>query len=203
MTTRCVAWNHHRWSGLRESVRSDVVRYLYRSPESISGGDDFKHRLSAFCTPQLFALTAYRLAHFLTVRGWRRAAALVTWLNQILHRVSIHPASCIGPACLLPHPAGVTFCGSAGSELTLYSLAICCPTDVRFTPDRGPKIGDRVTLGGHAVVMGDVTVGSDTKVSFIVNLTADAPPGVIVVSKAMRVAVHPAAREIASVAAEL
>jgi serine O-acetyltransferase len=184
--TECIDYRHHTWRGCRESLRADVVRYLHRSPESASGGDDFKHRLSAFCTPQLFSLAGYRISHFLWLREWRRIATVVARINQFFHRVAIHPASCIGPACLLPHPAGVTFYGTAGRELTLYSLAVCCPKAGEFSPAHGPKLGDRVTVGAHAVVLGDVRVGSDTKIPFSIVLQNDAPPGVIVVSKTLR-----------------
>lgn len=42
-------------------------------------------------------------------------------------------------------------------------------------------------MGGHAVVMGPITVGDDVKVAFTVSLDRDAPAGVLVVSKVLRI----------------
>ena len=170
-------------------IASDTRRYLNRSPEARSGGEDLKHLLSAFATPQLFALTIHRLAHFLECRGWQRLAALATRLNQMLHHVSISPRSCIGPACLLPHPAGVSFAGSAGRDLTLYALCVCSAALPCGDPklEEAPRLGDGVAVGGHATLIGPVSVGDGCKIGYGVRVDRDVPAGMLVVSASMRV----------------
>jgi serine O-acetyltransferase len=153
---RCFEYGHHRVGGVCRALRDDLYRHLCKSPENVAAGDGFKQRLSGVLTPHFMALLVHRCSHFLHVNGWSRTAAVFAYGNMLLHRVNIPPESCIGSGCFLPHPAGVTFCGHAGRRLTLYSLAIACP-------DPGglmgwPEIGDDVTVGAHAVVLGPVRI---------------------------------------------
>lgn len=194
-TNECFAHRHHKLSGVRMNLSEDILRYLTKSPENQAAGDTLKTRLSAFLTPELVCLLLYRMAHYFYVNEWRWLAQWSSRLNFLLHKVSITPQSCIGPGCRLPHPANVTFHGRAGCGLTLYSLAICCPRDPPLAGpvENGPRLGDRVTVGGHSVVIGPVSVEDDTKIAFSVGLDRDAPSGTLVVSKALRLARRPLA----------
>lgn len=184
----CLDFEHHRFSGVRANLSADIVRYLTISPQNVALGDSFKRRLSALLRPELQSLTLHRIAHYLYVRNWRRAATLVSRFNFLLHKVYITPQSCIGPGCRLPHPMAVSFHGRAGRGLTLFSLGICCPRAPLLAGpvELGPTLGDRVTIGAHSVVIGPVTVGDDTKVAFSVGVNEDTPAGVLVVSRANR-----------------
>lgn len=191
----CLAHRHHKLSGIWGSLSEDILRYLTKSPANLALGDNFKSRLSAFLTPELLCVFLYRVAHCLYVNGWRRLAVLVTRLNFLVHKVSITPQSCIGPGLRLPHPAAVTFHGRAGRGLTLYSLAICCPRDpfLDGPVEAGPRLGDRVAVGAHAVLLGPISVGDDTKIAFSIRLDRDTPPGVLVISKSLRLTQRPTA----------
>jgi serine O-acetyltransferase len=196
----CLAWKHHRLSGVWSGFSEDIVRYLNKSPENRAAGDNLKSRLGAFLTPQILCLLLYRVAHFLWVSGWTRSAALISYANCYVHKVNIPAQSCIGPGCFLPHPAGVTFWGKAGRDITLYSLATCCPREHCLTNlDEAPVLGDRVLVGAHAVVLGAVQVGNDTKIAYGVSLRHDAPSQVLVVSNALKVSLRPRLIEAAGV----
>lgn len=184
----CRSYDHHRLSGVRSNLSADIRRYLTMSPENIALGDSFFRRLSAFLRPELQCLMLHRIAHYLWVNRWQRSGRIITRLNMLLHKTYLSPQSCIGPGCRLPHPPGVTFHGRAGRGLTLFSTGICCASHP--LPDGpvelGPYLGDRVTIGGHAVVIGPVRIGHDCIVSFSVCLDRDAPAGVTVVSRSSR-----------------
>lgn len=189
---RCTAFRHNELAAVWTGLSEDIVRYLSKSPENRASGDSFKTRLGAFLTPQLLCLLLYRIAHWLWVIEWRGLATLVSRLNVVVHKVSISPQSCIGPGCLVPHPVGVTFWATAGRGLTLYSLAVCCPCPAGLLGgvESGPRLGDRVSVGGHTAIVGPVVVGDDTKVAFNIALERDAPAGVLVLSDLMRVRIH-------------
>jgi serine O-acetyltransferase len=169
----------------------DIGRFLNKGLEPIP--DDFKHRASAFFTPELMALFLYRLAHYLHARGWFRLARLVTFLNYVIHKISIPPHACLGPGAHIPHPAGISFAGTAAANLTMYSLAVCGPAEA--DPDARlsdcPELGNHVTLGAHAVVMGPVRVGDNAKIAYSMRVTRDVPAGAIVVSSALRMRIGP------------
>src|SRR5271154_6105754 len=166
----CHARDHHRLSGVWSNLSEDIARYLTKSPANIALGDNFKTRLSAFLTPELLCLFLHRTSHYFYVSGWRRMGRAVGRLNNFVHRVNITPQSCIAAGCRLPHPACVTFHGRAGRGLTLYSRAVCCPREpvLDIPVELGPCLGERVTIGGHAVVMGPIHLGDDTKLAFTV-----------------------------------
>jgi len=195
---QCIIHGHQKFSTVFSSFSEDILRYLNKSPENQAAGNTFKTRLGAFLTPQLQCLLLYRIAHYLFVKGWKRPAIVVSQLNLLFNKVSIPPQSCIGSGCFLPHPAGVTFYGAAGRGLTLYSLAVCCPLDASLSAPlkSAPCLGDRVSVGAHAVLIGPITVGDDTKIAFSLRLHRDTPPGVLVISKALRITMQSRPTEI-------
>jgi serine O-acetyltransferase len=182
----CREFRHEAIRGMWANVSEDIVRYLTKSADNLAGGDDFLHRVSAFATPELMCLFLHRISHYLWVNTHRRMGVMVGRLNYMIHKVNITPQSCIGPGCRLSHPPGVTFHGRAGRGLTLFSLAVCCPEGPRFggPVETGPRIGDRVTIGAHAVLIGSVTVGDDTRLSLGAWVNRDTPARVNVISNA-------------------
>jgi serine O-acetyltransferase len=184
--------SHRQISVLRSTVSDDIRRYLTKSPHDLARGDSFKTRLSACLTPEVFPVLLYRIAHFFYASGWRRIAAIITWSNQAMNRVHLTAQSCIGPGLRLPHPAGVTFHGRAGHGLTLYSLAICCPSPEHWDGalEAAPSFGDQVTVAAHAVVQGPVTVGDGATIAYGIQLDRDAPAGVLVSSRLLRVGIR-------------
>lgn len=181
-------WRHHTLRGVWRNLHDDVTRFLNKSPENQAIGDHLKSRIGATLTPQLLCLVVYRIAHWLHLSGWPGLARRAQRLNRLLHHVHLSADSCIGPGCLLPHPAGVYFVGRAGAGLTIYSMAVCTPDSA--TPlagaDHGPRLGARVALGVHAVLLGPIRVGDDTKLGFCVRADADLPAQRIVMPRHWR-----------------
>lgn len=187
-TTGCERWQHRQLSSARRDLSADIDRYLTKSVENIEMGSGFKRRLSAFLTPEIMCLLLHRMAHWLYCVNWRRAAWATSRFNGVVHKVHLPPQSCIGPGCRLSHPAGVVFHGSAGRGLTLFGMAVCCVLEDALDAglEHAPRLGDHVTLGAHAVVIGPVAVGSETQVSPYALVERDVPPCTVVASRAMR-----------------
>jgi serine O-acetyltransferase len=185
---RCREHGHHTWRGTWRNVQADLRRQLATLPGSTAEGAGFKRKMGAFLRPEIQSLFLHRVSHYFHVSGWRRLGHALGRFNYLLHKVSITPQSCIGAGCRLPHPPGVFFHGQAGCDLTVFSLAVCSTTErsLEGPVDNGPNLGDRVLLGAHAVLIGPVTVGNDTKIPYSVRLAQDAPAGVIVASKNLR-----------------
>jgi serine acetyltransferase len=183
----CVARGHRRFATLRSELCRDVdrlLRHVHRDTAETSG---WLRHWGAALTPQLLAVLLHRIAHCLYANRRQHAATLVARFNFLLHRIDIDPSSCIAGGCLLPHPPGVSFLGSAGSDLTLYALCACV-ADPEHAPGGGPVLGNRVTLGGHAIVLGSAKAGDDVKVGPHVRVTCDIPAGTVVVSRNIRAA---------------
>lgn len=193
--TACVCRREDGWSPVWRAVHADVTRFLNKSPENQAVGDTLRSRTGALLTPQLLCLLFYRIAHRLHVAGWRRLAGAVVRANALVHRVHISADSCIGPGCLLPHPAGLVFVGHAGAQLTLYSMAVCCPSGPvpLASADHGPHLGERVSVGVHAVLMGPLQVDDDTLIGPCLKVGQSLPAGVMVLARGWRARMHPRA----------
>jgi serine O-acetyltransferase len=115
---------------------------------------------------------------------------------MILHHAIIDPAAEIGPGLYIPHPSGVIFRGTAGANLTLYSVVIVGPLRSLPYPGAGnqqcPNIGDDVSIGAFALILGPVTVGSRARVGARAVVTQD------VAADAALVATHVLPRKIAA-----
>lgn len=183
----CIGFEHHRFASVWSALGEDIRRFAAFNPD-YRPRMNLRTRISILLQPPLLCLLGYRVAHYLWVRGWQRVGRALATLNLLVHKAHIPADSCIGPGCFLGHTAGTSFIGSAGRDLTLFSLAVCCPLE-DATGDAlgaGPRLGDRVTLGGHAVVMGNIRVGDDARLAPKSYLNADCPPATDVLSGRLR-----------------
>ena len=177
---------HQTFSNLRQCVASDIERYLTKSPENRKLGRSLKYKVSAFLRPELLCLFMYRIAHYLWANNWRSLAAIIAKLNFLLHKVCLPASSCIGPGVRLSHPAGVVFCGIAGSRLTLFGMAMCIEKISDTDSADCLTLGDDVTIGAHAVIIGRLRIGDRAKVAPFSSVRTDVKIDSTVVSAAMR-----------------
>jgi serine O-acetyltransferase len=190
--SRCALYEHHKFSSIRAAIREDIVRFATFSP-AYRPEISFKTSVSIFLQPAILCLFCYRIGHYLYVRRWMRLAHAVSRFNLIVHKANIPPQSCIGPGCFLGHCPGIVFHGTAGRNLTMLSLAVCCPKEDSFGGPavQGSRLGDGVTLGGSSVVIGPVTIGDNAKVAPLTWLAVDCPRDAIAFSARLRHSLRP------------
>lgn len=180
--TCAVPEEHASWRGLLDSLSADIERVRTFSP-NYRPERGLKTSISLALTANISCLIFYRVSHLLYVRGWKRVAKIVSCLNFLIHKVNLLPDSCVGPGCFLPHPAGVTFHGVAGHGLTVFSCALVLSDYSSGT--RAPTLGNNITLGGHAVLMGPIIFGDQIKVGLAAIVERDCPSNMIIVSNAV------------------
>lgn len=179
------------WS-LLDLLREDESRYLNRLAGR-PAGRGWKAHLGAWMSVPLQSVLLYRLSHWLWRKGWLGAGRALAQLNSLLFKTYLPASASIGPGFWLPHPQSTAYCGHAGRGLTLYAGAACLPNpEEGCDPDRGPQLGDDVTVGAHAVLLGPIRVGDRTRVLYCVALSKDAPADTRVVSAAIKAAIRPA-----------
>jgi serine acetyltransferase len=187
----CAARGHRRFSTVWRELNRDIERLVHRdAPPHTLTAISIRTRLATFLTPQILTLLLHRIAHCLHTNHRAQMAAAVSGLNFLLHKAMIAPRSCIAPGCLMPHPTCIAFDAAAGSDLTIYALSACLP-DITTSSSVGPTLGDRVTIAGHVIVLGTISVGDDVRIAPHVRLDRDAPAGVLVVSKSIRATASP------------
>jgi serine O-acetyltransferase len=128
------------------------------------------------------ALLAHRLAHALRETGVPVAPGAIAYLTRAVTGVEIHPAAKIGPEFFIDHGSGVVIGETAeiGRRVTLYQGVTLGGTG--FQPGkRHPTLGDNVTVGSGAKLLGPIAVGDGAKIGANTVVVEDVPPSSTVV----------------------
>jgi serine O-acetyltransferase len=176
-TSRPVA----RWAGrvvaLRETALEDVDAAMARDPAAQS-------RLETFLTsPGLHAVWSHRLAHRLWQRpAYRLPARILSNVTRTLTGVEIHPGATIGRRFFIDHGMGVVIGETAvvGDDVMMYHDVTLGGRSLRKVK-RHPTVGDRVTIGSGARVLGDIDIGDDSQIGANSVVTKDVPAGAVAV----------------------
>src|ERR1700722_15865642 len=161
---------------LRASMREDVATVLERDPAA-------KSRLEVLlCYSGLHAVWFYSINHWL----WNhRFLLLARWLSQVarcLTAIEIHPGAQIGRRLFIDHGLGVVIGETAivGDDVTVYQGVTLGGTG-KQQGKRHPTICDRVFIGNNANILGDLTVGENSRVGAGSVVLSDVPPNSTVV----------------------
>lgn len=130
------------------------------------------------------AMCFYRLARWCRVRGFRLAAVLAERLMHHLSHCWISSLAEIGPGFRVAHVCGIVVPPGviigANCEIR-QNVTLGGNLDKRGPDGRtNPRIGDGVSLGPGAVVLGPIEVGSGTFIGANAVVTQSVPPNSIV-----------------------
>ncbi|MFN7941455.1 MAG: serine O-acetyltransferase [Thermoanaerobaculia bacterium] len=124
------------------------------------------------------AVVLHRVAHWFKAHGVPFFGPLTARTSLFWTGVDIAPAAKIGPGLRIAHGNGLVVGWRAeigGDALLMQQVTIGAPTTARL--EEMPKIGDRVTIGAGAAVIGPVTVGDDVFIGAHALVTRDVPSG--------------------------
>lgn len=159
----------------RAAVREDLDAAMRRDPAAESRAD------VAFNSPGLHAIWSYRLSHRLWEKGpqWRPAARLLSTLTRAATGVEIHPGARIGRRFFIDHGMGVVIGATAvvGDDVMLYHGVTLGGRSLQRGVKRHPTVGDRVTVGAGARVLGDIEIGDDVQIGANSVVTKPVPAG--------------------------
>lgn len=130
------------------------------------------------------AVVMHRLAHWFKRHHIPFFGPLVARWNQFTTGVDIAPAAKIGPGLRISHGTGIVIGNGVeiGRDcLLMQSVTLGAPTLARLADM--PKLGDRVTVGAGASVIGPVAIGDDVFVGAHALVTEDVPAGHKVIAK--------------------
>ncbi len=168
----------NRWKRLVSEVRADVSAARDRDPAA--QGVSTLEILASWAGVQ--ALLAHRVAHALREAGVPFAPRLLAYLTRSVTGVEIHPAARIGPEFFIDHGSGVVIGETAeiGGRVTLYQGVTLGGTGFQ-RGKRHPTLGDNVTVGSGAKLLGPIAVGDGAKIGANTVVVEDVPPGSTVV----------------------
>jgi serine O-acetyltransferase len=167
-----------RWTRVVSEVRADVAAARDRDPAA--QGVSTLEILSSWAGVQ--ALLAHRAAHALLESGVPLLPSVIAYATRVATGVEIHPAAEIGEEFFIDHGAGVVIGETAriGTRVTLYQGVTLGGTGFQ-RGKRHPTLGDNVTVGSGAKLLGPIAVGDGAKVGANTVVVEDVPPGATVV----------------------
>jgi len=155
---------------------SDIEAVLHRDPAA-------RTKIEVILAyPGLHALWMHRIAYFLWHHGSKLLARLISNAARRLTGIEIHPAAKIGQRLFIDHGMGVVIGETAeiGDDVTLYHGVTLGGTSLE-RKKRHPTIGDRVTIGAGAKILGDISIGSDSRIGANAVVVKNVPPNSVVV----------------------
>jgi serine O-acetyltransferase len=161
---------------LFERTREDINSILERDPAARS-------RLEILlCYPGLWAVWIHRVSHWLWRAKFRLAARFLSQIGRFLTDVDIHPGALLGRRLFIDHAMGVVIGETAivGSDVTLYQGVTLGGTG-KGHGKRHPTVCDGVFIGNNANVLGNITVGENSRVGAGSVVLSDVPPNSTVV----------------------
>ncbi|WP_456433291.1 serine O-acetyltransferase [Nitratifractor sp.] len=142
-----------------------------------------------FNYPGVWALVFYRFANALYRRGLRFLPRLISAVAQFLTTVDIHPGATIGRGVFIDHATGVVIGETAvvGDNVVIYQQVTLGGVSLS-KGKRHPTVEDNVIIGAGAKVLGNITIGRDSKIGANSVVIKDVPPGCTAVGVPARVA---------------
>ena len=167
------------WKAL---IREDREAVLARDPAARSA---MEVRL---CYPGLRALQAHRRANALYHNGHVLLARILSQRARHWTGIEIHPGATIGRRVFIDHGDGVVIGETTiiGDDVTIYQGVTLGGTG-KDVGKRHPTIGNGVTIGAGAKVLGPITIGDRCKVGAGAIVLRDVEPDCTVVGNPGRV----------------
>jgi serine O-acetyltransferase len=140
--------------------------------------------------PGLVASSILRAQQTLNGRGWHRTAGMLRHAALALSGLDFVPGAEVGPGLLMHHPHGIVIGGGTviGAGCTLLQNVTL---GERFADGRPPhdypQVGDGVTIGAGACVLGAVRVGDGAIIGANSVVLSDVPVGGVAVGSPARV----------------
>jgi len=147
--------------GLFSRINEDLSVVLEKDPAS-------RNKFEVFLTyPGLHAIWNYRVSHYLWVHNFKLLARILSNRARRRTGIEIHPGATIGRRFFIDHGIGVVIGETAiiGDDVMLYHNVTLGAR--RYAKGkRHPTIGNNVTIGAGAKILGPVTVGDGSRIKF-------------------------------------
>lgn len=162
-------------SGIYARMQEDIDAYIKRDPSARTRTSVILGALG------LHAVWAYRIYHWLWQHGAFGIAEFLARRARRRYGLEIHPAATIGRRFVIDHGLGIVIGETAiiGDNCLMYQGVTLGMTG-KQTGKRHPTIGNNVTIGANAVILGAIHVGDRANVGAGAVVTHDVPKDVSV-----------------------
>ncbi|WP_456450807.1 serine O-acetyltransferase [Hydrogenimonas sp.] len=130
-----------------------------------------------FNYPGVWAISNYRVANWFHRKGFKLFARFIMGVTQFVTNIDIHPAATIGRRVFIDHGIGVVIGETAivGDDVLIYQGVTL--GGVSLDPGkRHPTIERGVVIGAGAKVLGNITIGYNSKIGANSVVVRSVPP---------------------------
>lgn len=162
--------------GMFRRIREDVQSVFDRDPAASST------LMVLVCYPGLHAVWAHRTTGWLWRHKLKLLARFLSQVGRWLTGIEIHPGATIGRRLFIDHGMGVVIGETAivGDDVTLYQGVTLGGTG-KEKGKRHPTLHDGVFVGNNANILGNITIGANSRVGAGSVVLRDVPPNSTVV----------------------
>jgi serine O-acetyltransferase len=166
-------------------IRQDIRSVMERDPAARSWLEVM------LCYPGLWAVWIHRISHGLWNAHLPLPARFLSQIARFFTGVDIHPGATLGRRLFIDHATGVVIGETAivGDDVTMYQGVTLGGTGKQHGK-RHPTVCDRVFIGNNANVLGNITVGENSRVGAGSVVLADVPPNSTVVGVPAHIVYH-------------
>ncbi len=145
--------------GLFSEIAEDFSN-VYKNDPAISS------RIELFFNyPGVWAIFWYRISNRLYRKGFRSLARFLMGVNQIITNIDIHPGATIGRRVFIDHGFGVVIGQTTviENDVLIYQGVTLGGVSL-VHGKRHPTIRSGVVIGAGAKVLGNITIGANSKI---------------------------------------
>jgi len=161
---------------LYATLKNDIQAARQRDPAARNGLE------IVLCYAGLHAIWNHRINHWLWNHGLRLLARWFAQLNRFFTGIEIHPGAVIGEGFFIDHGMGVVIGETSviGKNVTIFHGVTLGGVSAE-KGKRHPTIGDEVVIGAGAKILGNITIGSCSRIGANAVVVKDVPCDSVVV----------------------
>ncbi len=155
-----------------ERIREDVEMVQMRDPAARSTLEIL------LCYPGLFAVWFHRLSQWFWNHNLLFLGRFISALARFFTGIEIHPGATLGRRVFIDHGMGVVIGETAivGNDVLIYQGVVLGGTSLE-KKKRHPTIKDGVVIGSGAKVIGNIIIGTCSKIGAGSVVLRSIPPG--------------------------
>ncbi len=161
---------------LYTTIKKDISAAMQRDPAARNGLE------IVLCYAGLHAVWNHRINHWLWNNGMRLLARWFAQLNRFFTGIEIHPGAVIGEGFFIDHGMGVVIGETSiiGKNVTIFHGVTLGGVSAQ-KGKRHPTIEDEVVIGAGAKILGNITIGSCSRIGANAVVVKDVPCDSVVV----------------------